>query len=557
MSEFMPTVSEGLSSGVKVFHQPTACPTGLTSIPVAVYCRVSTDQEIQKSSLALQMTSYQQLIDAHPGWTLAGIYADEGISGTSLKHRLKFVQMLEDARQGKVKYILAKSISRFARNTIDTLNTVRELRNIGVGVYFEKEHIDTLQTQSEFILTMFAAAAQEDIMTLSTNLKLGYRMRFERGIPKWSAIYGYRKQEKGGTRDRKYDYEWVVVENEAEIIRRIFQMYYEGHSIPAICETLQNDKIPAPIGEGKWWKHTISAMLHNEKYVGDILMQKSYTADPITHKKASNRDATIKQYYKENHHAPIVDRQLYNKVQKVLQMNDTHRGMIQYPYYGTLKCPVCGANMVRFATPVRLRPAAWTCGGHGPEEERSKRTSCPPYVLHEDDINAGVWNCVDGINVSKLKALTLRPDGELAMGMMKIIKRRIFRKSMDVSYAFLDKYVEKIAFPSWDMIRITWKFGMTTEAEMQYPKPSRYPFHVLKKSDDGYFSNGQKITHCGRQAYEGIIRNRDYCSGLRIQDTPCISAYITEPGVPIVSGPDGDVKIKEEEDASKEDRSDS
>lgn len=337
-------------------------------VRVGAYCRVSTDMDVQKSSLDTQMHAYERIIAEHPGWELAGIYADKGISGTAVNKRTEFLRMIDDAEAGKIDYILVKSISRFSRNTVDLLRYVRELKEIGVNVYFEKEHIDTGNSNSEFMLSIFAAAAQEEIISLSENMKSGRRMRYAQGIDQWTHIYGY---DKG----------WKIVPSEAAVIRRIFSDYLDGKSLPAICKELNAEGIPVASGEGRWEAHTVASILRNEKYAGHALLQKSYIKDPIKHLKVSNRDAVVKQYFTRNHHKPIVPEAEWEAAKMVLTMKARNRGMTQYPFYGILRCPFCGAAMVRFH--YIKNDYFWTCGGNQKGTTRKERSHCPPFVLYE------------------------------------------------------------------------------------------------------------------------------------------------------------------------------
>ncbi len=218
------------SSGVHVIENAASLNN---SILVGAYCRVSTNLDVQKASLETQMAAYEKIIRDHPGWVLAGIYADKGLSGTSVNHRTEFQRMIADAKAGKINYILVKSISRFSRNTVDLLQYVRDLKKIGVFVYFEKERIDTGKTDSEFMVSIFAAAAQEEIISLSNNMKVGRRMRFAKGETQWTHIYGYNRG-------------WEIVPEEAEVIRRIYDMYLSGSGLPEICDALSKDRILYP-----------------------------------------------------------------------------------------------------------------------------------------------------------------------------------------------------------------------------------------------------------------------------------------------------------------------
>ena len=228
---------------------------------VAAYCRVSTNKEIQQSSLALQTEVFEQIATQNPDWTLVKVYADEGLTGTSVKNRVQFQQMIKDALEGKIDYIIAKSISRFARNTVDTLKYTRLLKEKGIGVYFEEQSLDTLNVTSEIFLTIHAAFAQEESHSISENQKRGYRNRYALGVPKWAATFGYRCEENG---------EWITHKKEAKIVQLIFEKYLLGHSIPEICKHLMSKRVTPPEGEKTWHPHTVSMILHNEKYIGDV-----------------------------------------------------------------------------------------------------------------------------------------------------------------------------------------------------------------------------------------------------------------------------------------------
>ncbi len=356
------------SSGVHIIER-AALPNN--AILVGAYCRVSTNLDVQKVSLETQMAAYEKIIRDHPGWVLAGIYADKGLSGTSVNHRTEFQRMIADAKAGKLNYILVKSISRFSRNTVDLLQYVRDLKKIGVYVYFEKERIDTGKTDSEFMVSIFGAAAQEEIISLSNNMKVGRRMRFAQGEQQWTHIYGYRRG-------------WEIVPEEADVIRRIYDMYLSGSNLPAICNALSTDRIAVPTGEGRWTASTVAGIIKNEKYKGACLMQKSYIKDPIRHEKVSNRDALVPQFFKRDHHEPIVAEAEWEAANLILAMRDRKRGATQYPLYGILRCPVCGANMVRFH--YCKNDFFWTCGGLKEGATREERSGCPVFAIHESDL---------------------------------------------------------------------------------------------------------------------------------------------------------------------------
>ena len=409
------------------------------TIQVGAYCRVSTDLEIQKSSLELQMSSYQRIIDNHPGWVLASIYADKGLSGTSVNHRKEFIRMIDDAKAGKLDYILVKSISRFSRNTVDLLKYVRELNEIGVHVYFEKEHLDTGHS-SEFLLTLFGAHAQEEIISLSENMKVGRRMRFAKGEQQWTNLYGYAKG-------------WKIVPKEAEVIRRIFFKYLDGAGLSIITRELNNDGIPTPTGKGSWADHTVSMLMRNEKYAGHMLMQKSYIQDPITHKRVVNRNAIVPQYFKENHHTAIVPPEQWDAAKIILTMKDRSRGTTQYPYYGILRCPFCGSPMVRFH--YVKKDYFWTCGGEKKKElVRKKRSSCPPYSVHEASLNKAMQTA-----------------------------------GMPLEYWPLIHVVESISFPRYDWNHLTISLKGKTEpvtVPITYDLISNFPLPVTTEASEDW-----------------------------------------------------------------------
>ena len=280
-------------------------------VRVAAYCRVSTGDESQKSSFTEQNKFYTELIERTDGWVLAGIYADEAITGTSRVRRKDFNRMMEDALAGKIDYIVTKSISRFARNTVDTLSCIRELRNMDppVGVYFEKEHIDTLDAKGELILKILSALAQDESRSISDNIRWSIQKRFQAGKPhiNLERMIGYTKGPNG---------EWQIVPEQAEIVRFIFEQFLLGQSANAIAKML-NDQGKRSIN-GKLWTHcTVYHILKNEKFVGDCEMQKTITKDFLTHYSTPNMGEAPR-YYVKDHHVGIIDRDTWDRTQAIL-----------------------------------------------------------------------------------------------------------------------------------------------------------------------------------------------------------------------------------------------
>lgn len=274
---------------------------------VAAYARVSTKEEEQQSSYQAQKQYYTDKINANPQWTLQGIYADEGITGTSTKKRADFNRMIKACKQGKIDIILTKSISRFARNTVDALQYCRALRAQNIAVIFEKEAINTLEMSDEIILTVLSMIAQSESESQSRNVAMGIRMGYKAGkVPFRKHLLGYRKGDNG---------EFVVVPEQAEIVKEIFRRYLKGSSIQDISRYLEERRVMSPKGSCKWSTSTILSMLQNEKYAGDALLQKTFVQDCLS-KKVIRNNGVLPMYLIQNHHEAIIDRITFNRVQE-------------------------------------------------------------------------------------------------------------------------------------------------------------------------------------------------------------------------------------------------
>lgn len=288
------------------------------TLRVAAYCRVSTLLEQQESSFEAQKSHYTEMILSNPNWNMAGIYADDGISGTDMRKRDEFNRMLQDCEAGKIDLVLTKSISRFARNTADMLNVIRRLRAKEIAIYFEKERINTLEDTGEMLVTILGSQAQEESRNLSENTRWGIARRFENGtvMVNHKKFMGYTKNEDG---------ELVIVPEEAEVVRLIFRLYLEGMSVAGIKRHLEGKGILTATGLNKWNEATIYQMLSNEKYMGDALLQKTYTADFLTKKKLKN-NGEIRQYYITDDHEAIIPREIFHAVQQEMRRRaERHR----------------------------------------------------------------------------------------------------------------------------------------------------------------------------------------------------------------------------------------
>ena len=276
---------------------------------VAAYCRVSTEQEEQLNSYEVQVKSYTEKIHAEPGWKLVGIYADRGISGTSVKHREEFQHMIRHCRQGRIDMILTKSISRFARNTVDCLKYVRLLKSLNVDVFFEEQGIHSTDPGAEFYITIYGSLAQSESENISANVRWGKEQAAKQGNVPFPTknFLGYSREPGKKTP--------VIVEEEAAVIRRIYADYLAGNSLPAIAKHLNAEGVQTPSGKGQWQPGTIKSILTNEKYKGDAILNRTYVEDCIS-KKVKRNEGERPMYYVENNHPAIIDKETFGQVQQ-------------------------------------------------------------------------------------------------------------------------------------------------------------------------------------------------------------------------------------------------
>lgn len=279
-------------------------------VRVAAYARVSTDSEEQETSLIAQKDYYRKKILEHPGWLFVKIYIDHGISGLSINRREQFNRMIEDCLAGQIDLIMTKSISRFARNTVDTITIVRKLKEKGVGVYFEKENIYTLDSKGEFILTLMSSLAQEESRSISENVQWGIRKSFADGKVKvpYKRFLGYDRGDTKGT--------MIVNCEQAVIVRRIFRMYLQGYTARKIAKTFTSEGVVSPGGLKHWRGATVLSILSNEKYKGDALLQKVFTVDYLQ-KRLKKNEGELPQYYVEGNHEAIISPWLFDYIQEL------------------------------------------------------------------------------------------------------------------------------------------------------------------------------------------------------------------------------------------------
>lgn len=341
---------------------------------VAAYARVSTDHEDQQSSLVAQTEYYKKLISEHPGWQFVQIYVDDGISGLRTERREGFNHMIEDCLAGDIDLVLTKSISRFARNTVDSVSTIRKLKEKGVAVYFEKENIYTIDSKGEFLLTIMSSLAQEESRSISENVTWGQRKRLADGKASlaYSRFLGY---DKG-----KEKYEMVVNEEQAITVRRIFFMFLQGYTAHSIAKILTDGGVPTPCGCTVWYGRTIQSILQNEKYKGDALLQKEFTVDFLTRKLKKN-EGELPQYYVKEDHEPIISPWLFDYVQRRLK----ERGDVPGRYSGVtvlsskLECGVCGSMYTpRPWHSTSYNNLVWQC-----RNRTRKGPKCPTHNVYD------------------------------------------------------------------------------------------------------------------------------------------------------------------------------
>ena len=322
------------------------------SVRFAAYCRVSSDSADQLHSFAAQIRYYKDYERMHPVYRMVDIYADEGITGTSMEKRDEMNRLLRDCQKGKIDRVIVKSVSRFARNTEELLATLRALRTLNVSVYFEEQDIDTSKLNMEMIVTFPGMAAQQESESISGNVRWSYRKRMEAGEFNCNTP-AYGVDMRNGA--------LVVNEVEAAVVRRIFDLYLHGEGKQSIAVQLNRDGVPRRMEGARWHAGTVSYILNNERYMGDALLQKKYTTETLPYRKMKNH-GELPQYYVENSNPPIVSRAVYTAAQQLQRerASHSHRRGERYPLSGVLKCATCGSTYRRQVIRGRIY---WVCSG--------------------------------------------------------------------------------------------------------------------------------------------------------------------------------------------------
>jgi site-specific DNA recombinase len=358
------------AGGLSLMDPPAEQPKKLR---VAAYVRVSSLLDEQEGSFDNQKTHYTQLIRSTPGWKMVDIYTDQGRSGTSMAKRPGFNRMIRHAYEKKIDIILCKSVSRFARNVLDAINTIRELTELGVRIIFDKENIDTGDMASEFILTMLSATAQEESRSISENINWALEKRYERGEPVFVRKLGYQKNEQK---------EWIIIEEEAHIVREAFEEALNGKTPAQIAKQFIKKRYKKINGRTDWTSTTVRLMLLNRDYTGDVICQKYYTESYLSHKRVAN-NGERNQYFIENHHEPIVSRETFEAVQRELERRkkpNKNKKVNRYPLSSRIQCGKCGGNLHRFICKGVVR---WRCENNVKSKELCTMGSIKEDVIRE------------------------------------------------------------------------------------------------------------------------------------------------------------------------------
>lgn len=388
---------------------------------VCAYCRVSTDDVNQTSSYELQKNHYEDMIKEHQGWELVGIYADEGISGTSLQHRDEFVRMIQDCKAGKIDLIVTKSVSRFARNIVDCIAKVRELANMNpqVGVFFETEHIYTLDNTSEMMLAVLSAAAQEESHTKSEIMNISIEQRFSRGIFLTPKLLGYDVGEDGNLEINK---------EEAETVKLCFYLFLNGFPTSEIAEIMMQLARPTKPGNYKWTVSTVVNLLKNERYCGDVLSRKTFTPNYLDHKSKKNRHDR-NQYRQMDHHEAIVQREIYNAAQKMLAATRYAKKGFPFP---NLK--VVDDGLLKGFVPVNR---AWT-GFTGEDYKKASKVAYgnePDAEKIDNPVETGSKFDLSGYEIVRAQFFSTRLNPAMTISQGKItFNTACMKKFKDVEY---------------------------------------------------------------------------------------------------------------------------
>ncbi len=437
----------------------------LKLLKVAAYCRVSTILEQQETSYESQIGYYTEKITSNPNWKFAGVFADDGKSATNTKKRCDFNSMIDKCMAGKIDMIITKSVSRFARNTVDCLQIIRKLKEHNIGVLFEKENIYTLENTGELLITILSSQAQEESRNLSENTKWGIVRQYEKGVVNvnYKKFMGYTKSNDG---------ELVVVPEEAEVVRKIFHLYLLGNSLAGIAKILQEQSIKTVTGKIVWNPTVISKMLANEKYCGDARLQKTYTVDFLTKKRVINH-GLVPQYYIEDNHEPIISKEIFLQAQAerikrsdVPKLSSKRKGKYssKYALSNIMFCKECGYVYHRVIwSKGGKKKVVWRCVNrlkHGTNNCRRSPS------LDENKLHSAIIECIK--NIIEIPKSTY--PSILQSNIKEIFKAYTKKESL----SSIDEYddvlvrllIQSIIVKEGSVLEIRFKSGITVECNL-------------------------------------------------------------------------------------------
>lgn len=431
----------------KYYGNDMTIPVDTPKIRVAAYARVSTDREEQEDSFERQVTYYTGYIKNRTDWEFAGIYADPGITGTQADKRPDFLRMINDCKAGKIQKILCKSIARFARNTVDLLSYIRELRELGIGVYFESGNIDTTTPAGDILLTVLAATAENESRSISTNVKWAMEKKFQNGdvMLNYTRFLGY-------TRDENK--ELVIVPEEAEIVKRIYREYLCGYGVTIIAKRLTDDKIPTPSKKNKWGTTVIYNILKNEKYYGTAILGKTIKKDVVSKKRIKN-DGTQQMYINEDCIPVIISKETFDAVQEEIKrrgelrsVTKTHNGKYssKYAFSKMITCGECGSYYRRYALTIKkVYQPVWTC-----INKKINPSLCSQLYITETSIKNAFLKALHElvVNIDTLKSTLIDNIKSVVMNneeeKLEEINKEIEKLQQEMIQLYKDKSLMKI-----------------------------------------------------------------------------------------------------------------
>lgn len=459
---------------------------------VAPYCRVSTNSEEQLDSYQAQIEYYTEKIAAQQEWTMVDMFADEGKTATSTKKRKDFLRMIKACEKGKVDLIITKSVSRFCRNTLDGLDYVRRLKRMGVGVFFEKENVNTLYMDNEMILTFMMSQAQAESESMSGNIRWGHRKNFKDGKVyfHYAGFLGYRRGENNLPE---------IDPEEAEIVRRIFSRYLIGHSVAKIIADLEADGIKTARGHKKWNDGVIRGMLRNEKYMGDALLQKTYIADLFTRQTKKNT-GELPQYYVENSHPAIIDRLTFQRVQEEMARRSSLKKISaaaktelakysgKYVLTELLSCGNCGSPYRRVTwTRPEGKKIVWRCINR---LENGKKFCKDAPTLEESRIHTAVVSAMNEMfSLKSLKAI-----------LQDSIRTALLPEHGETSLAAIDSRLSQLREQQYRLLQLAAAVGADSTQYDEELKKVSMEFSALVAKRSELEKNKQDIEQADERA---------------------------------------------------------